>query len=499
MAFFCSFLVWFDFAPFATTIRHRLGLSASQVATIALANLGLTVPARVLVGRLVDRFGPRRVYAAILISSAVPNTVFALSSSFTVLVVSRLALSVVGAGFVVGIRMVAEWFPPGELGVAEGLYGGWGNAGAAAATVGLPVLAGWLGGPDGWRWATLGTGALAAAYGLVYLRSTADTPPGQVWERPWRQGALEVTHRRAALGLVALVAPTTAVVGVVAWRMALAHALSGSALALVLGALGVVLALQGRQVLMTNRPALAGYYPPEERYPLGPVVVLCLAYSATFGSELALLSLLPGFFAGGWHLGPSVAGISAGAFGVLNLVARPGGGLLSDRVGDRRRLLTGVLAGSGLSLVAMSRISGRWPLAGAVGVTMVAAGALQVGNGVVFSLVPRVKRRVGGQIAGLVGGYGNLGGVVFLTVALALSPTRLFLVMAGGAGVAALAAWRLLEPAPPVTAPSVGTVPVGTVPVGSPAVGAPAVGAVRPLPVRAPRWDGPAPAGAVGE
>jgi hypothetical protein len=29
------------------------------------------------------------------------------------------------AGFVVGIRLVAEWFPPKEIGFAQGIYGGW--------------------------------------------------------------------------------------------------------------------------------------------------------------------------------------------------------------------------------------------------------------------------------------------------------------------------------------------------------------------------------------
>ena len=74
--------------------------------------------------------------------AVIPNTIFALSSSFCTLVLSRLALSVVGAGFVVGIRMVSEWFPPSEVGTAEGVYGGWGNFGAAAAAFSLPLFAG---------------------------------------------------------------------------------------------------------------------------------------------------------------------------------------------------------------------------------------------------------------------------------------------------------------------------------------------------------------------
>ena len=56
------------------------------------------------------------------------------------LVASRLLLGIVGAGFVVGIRMVSEWFPPKDLGTAEGVYGGWGNFGSAAAALALPAF-----------------------------------------------------------------------------------------------------------------------------------------------------------------------------------------------------------------------------------------------------------------------------------------------------------------------------------------------------------------------
>ena len=88
---------------------------------------------------------------------------------------SRLALSVVGAGFVVGIRMVSEWFPPSEVGTAEGVYGGWGNFGAAAAAFSLPdVRRAFFGGDDGWRWSILLTGVIAAG---VRRRSTSGPSP----------------------------------------------------------------------------------------------------------------------------------------------------------------------------------------------------------------------------------------------------------------------------------------------------------------------------------
>jgi len=43
--------------------------------------------------------------------------------------------------FAIGIRMIGEKFPARQVGVAEGLYGGWGNSGSAAAAPGLPMIA----------------------------------------------------------------------------------------------------------------------------------------------------------------------------------------------------------------------------------------------------------------------------------------------------------------------------------------------------------------------
>jgi len=79
----------------------------------------------------------------------------AFSNHFWQLVVCRLLISCVGAGFVVGIRLVGEWFDAREIGLAEGIYGGLGNFGMAAATFGLPLLALIWPGENGWRFAML--------------------------------------------------------------------------------------------------------------------------------------------------------------------------------------------------------------------------------------------------------------------------------------------------------------------------------------------------------
>ncbi len=61
-------------------------------------------------------------------------------------------------------------------------------------------------------------------------------------------------------------------------------------------------------------------------------------------------------------------------------------------------------------------------------------------------MVPLVKRRLTGQIAGMVGAYGNVGAVVFLTVFSFVSPQIFFLVIAGFALLGIAASLFLDEP-----------------------------------------------------
>ena len=43
LAFFLTFVVWFNFAPFAEMVKEDLGLNEAQLRTIAICNLALTV------------------------------------------------------------------------------------------------------------------------------------------------------------------------------------------------------------------------------------------------------------------------------------------------------------------------------------------------------------------------------------------------------------------------------------------------------------------------
>lgn len=447
-AFFLSFIVWFNFAPFSHVIGDQMGLTKGELVTLGLCNVALTVPARIFIGMALDRFGPRRTYSAILVFSVIPCTMFALSQSFSQMVVSRLLLGVVGAGFVVGIRMVSEWFPPKELGTAEGVYGGWGNFGAAAAAIVLPLVAAVAGGDEGWRWAIGLSGAIAAAYGLFYARAVADTPDGVSFVKPKRQGALEVTSRSGVFGLAALTVPVFGILGVIVWRIWLVNVISTPGLVVGLVAVAILLATQVAAVFRVNQPALRGEYDVADQYPLKSVAALCLAYFCTFGSELAVVTMLPTFFSDTWGLGVEAAGLAAGSFAFMNIVTRPGGGLLSDLLGSRRRTLIVMLGGVSAGFVLMSTMGAAWPVALAIVASMACSVFCQAGNGAVYAIVPLVKKRVSGQVAGLAGAYGNVGSIIFLAAFLYVSPTVFFLIIAGASIVSTLiSTFWLQEPA----------------------------------------------------
>ena len=153
LAFFISFVMWFNHAPLLASIRETFQLTDAQVKALLILNVALTIPVRILVGMLVDKFGPRIMYSALLAVCGALCFFFAFADSYEMLALSRLLLGCVGASFVIGIRLISEWFPAKQVGFAEGIYGGWGNFGSAAAALSLPLVALAYGGPDAWRWA----------------------------------------------------------------------------------------------------------------------------------------------------------------------------------------------------------------------------------------------------------------------------------------------------------------------------------------------------------
>ncbi|MEE3320562.1 MAG: NarK family nitrate/nitrite MFS transporter [Pseudomonadota bacterium] len=447
VAFFITFVVWFSHAPLMGHLREAFDLTTEQVKALLILNVALTIPSRVIIGSLVDRFGPRKVFGCLLIISAVPCWAFAMSTTFEQLAITRLMLGFVGAGFVVGIRLIGEWFPANEVGLAEGVYGGWGNFGSAAAAITLPTVAMLFGGENGWRWAIASTGMIAVLYGFFFLWKARNTPKGSSYFKPKRSAALEVSTKRDLYFYLGMSVPLYAALLVIVWRLGptnlgLFDTTTQYVLVSLVMALGIV---QIGQAWRVNRDHLKEGVSEHDRYSFKQVAILDLSYMVTFGSELAVVSMLPLFFADTFGLEPVMAGLLASGYAFMNLAARPGGGWLSDKFGRKKSLiilLAGLMVGYGL----MSQIGSTWPLALAVIATMCCSFFVQAGEGAVFATVPLIKRRLTGQIAGMVGAYGNTGAVIFLTVLTFVDPSTFFLVIAASAAVAFVAVQFLDEP-----------------------------------------------------
>ncbi len=181
IAFFLTFFVWFNMAPLKTAMVDAFSfLDAKNFKALLLCNVALTIPARIVIGAMVDKYGPRVVFSGLMVLTLIPGLTFAFGNSFMQLVISRLLLSSIGAGFVIGIKMTDNWFPPKQIGRAEGFYAGWGNFGSAAAAGLIPVIGlSLIGGEYGWRWAMAISSIVTALYGVFYYFKVRDYPTGK--------------------------------------------------------------------------------------------------------------------------------------------------------------------------------------------------------------------------------------------------------------------------------------------------------------------------------
>jgi len=440
LAFFLSFFVWFNHAPLLGAMRDTFGLSDQQIKTLLILNVALTIPARIIIGMLVDAFGPRRIYSGLLFISALLCFGFALADDYEQLALMRFLLGFAGAGFVIGIRMITEWYPASQAGIAQGIYGGWGNFGSAGAALVLPSLALAFGGADGWRYAIGTTGLLALIYSGIYFFTTRDTPKGSTYFKPKRNGALEITSPGDFFLYLLMNIPLYAALAVLAWKLSPANLgmLSTAVVDLIYAILTGLYLFQTVRIYQINGHVFKRSVPEIERYAFKQVAILDLAYMVTFGSELAVVSMLPLFFQDTFELSTVMAGLIASVFAGLNLLMRPAGGWISDRFG-RKRSLAIIMAGLGVGYLLMSLIDSSWSVAAAVAVTVFCSLFVNAGNGAVFAIIPLVKRRLTGQIAGMAGAYGNVGGVIFLTVLSFVAPGVFFLVIGGAAAVVLMA------------------------------------------------------------
>lgn len=378
-AFFLAFFAWFAIAPLMPYVREELGLSPKEIAMANVAAVGVTIFARLVIGKLCDVYGPRRTYAGLLAFSALPVASIGLAQTYGGFLVARLGIGIVGASFVLTQYHTSAMFAPNVVGTANATAAGWGNLGGGITQMAMPlVLAGVmaLGIHEGaWRYAMLVPSALLVLASLVYLRFTQDTPAGNYPEA-----------RPAAVGA------------------------------------------KGTFLEAASDPR---------------VFVLALAYAACFGVELTVNNNAALYFHDRFGLAAHQAAFLAGLHGTMNLFARALGGLVGDRFGVRfglRGRVAFLAAVLGVEAIALSLFASAASLATAIGLLVAFSLFVEMGCGATYSIVPMINRRALGSVSGIVGAGGNVGAVAFgLMLGGSFSMNDVFFAMGGFALVAGVA------------------------------------------------------------
>jgi len=485
IAFFITFYVWFNMAPLATTMLENVNwLTKEHIKILAICNVALTIPARIVVGALIDRYGPRVVFSLLMIIMSVPAFLFAFGDTFIQLLISRLILGSIGAGFVIGIRMVAQWFPPKMVGRAEGFYAGWGNFGSAWAAMTLPWIAiHFFGGEDGWRYALAINAGVSLIYGIAYYFLVRDIPregatKAYHFKKAKKTQPMTVTSYRDLVQYLIWSFPLVGAMGILAWKIGSVKVdgepiLSENLLYLTYGILALIYGLHVFKVLQVNLPILKAGVPEEDRYRWGNVAALNSTYFANFGAELAVVSMLPMFFQnvfrnltndeGSLIMTATLSGLIAASFAFVNLFARPLGGLLSDKMKNRKKTMLIYMVGISLGFFFMAIIAkygpmgedgiktllplfdGMWWLVVAVIITIATSIFVQGAEGATFAIIPMIKKEQTGQIAGMAGAYGNVGAVVYLVLYSLVDDKTFFYILAAGALTSFIFCWAMLR------------------------------------------------------
>jgi len=365
-----GFVIWFSFAPFTGAIADEFDLSVADLGIVASTAIIAVPLGRIVIGPLTDKFGADVTASVTMLVVGSFAILSSFAQTYEVFTASRIVASLAGITFVIGIQHVSEWFEEEELGTAEGIYAGIGNAGAGlGAYLTLPRLfgenyvdpifgSGFLAVSSNWRAAFFYTGVLALVVGVSYYLFT---------EPAKNQAKREATQ-----------------VGV---------------------------SFEQWKFIVTRYGA----------------VVLSAAYIMSFGLEVAMNGWLGTYYREAFGQGDVViAATFAATFSIAAGLLRPIGGYVSDVVqrkelnilpwfdGEYRNQWTfATLVFIMVSMVAMTAAGLSGFLYAAVVTGFFVGMACAFAEGAIFAQVPAMFPDNSGTVAGIVGGIGVSGGVIY--------------------------------------------------------------------------------------
>jgi predicted MFS family arabinose efflux permease len=165
--YFMSYLLRGTNAVIGPQLAREFDLTAADIGVLTSAYFAAFAAAQIPLGVLLDRYGPRRVNAALFVVAATGALVYAQAQSVTVLALGRalIGLGVCG-GLMSGFKANTLYWRPERLVLMNGLLLAGGGVGAAFATLPLQFLLGFV----DWRMAMMALAAIALIVaGCIFL------------------------------------------------------------------------------------------------------------------------------------------------------------------------------------------------------------------------------------------------------------------------------------------------------------------------------------------
>lgn len=379
-ALFLCFVGWFSIAPLSAVIQNDLKLTDVQLANTVIASVAITILARLVIGAVCDKIGPRKTYTWLMLIGSIPVMAIGLAHDYTTFLIGRLAIGAIGASFVVTQFHTTQMFATNCVGTANATAAGWGNMGAGAANMIMPaIFAGFVyfGCTEhmGWRLAMLVPGVFMIGSGIAYWNLTQDCPQGNFDDL--RKAGIAVENSKKAVK--------------------------------------------------------GGFWIACKDY---RVWILALVYAGCFGIEVVIHNTAANYFKKTYTLDLQTAGLIAGLFGGLAIFARGLGGFISDKVANKfglkgRTVTLGLfLFGQGISMLIFAKAGG---LSAAVLGLMSFGLFVHMAAGGTYAVIPFINKKVLGSVAGIVGAGGNVGAVLggFLLKAKGVTYTQAMIYLAG--------------------------------------------------------------------
>lgn len=354
IAFFICFFAWFGIVPFMPDVVRDLELTPTQKwNSIILAVTG-TVFARLLIGKLCDKYGPRLCYTYLLVLGAIPVILLGFVQTPLQFLVCRLFIGFIGASFVITQFHTSIMFASNIVGTANATSAGWGNLGGGANRLGMPLIAAavvsfGIADDIAWRYSMVIAGIICFSMGIIYYFFTRDTPEGNFADLK-KSGQMPIIAKD--------------------------------------------------EISFMN--TLKDYR----------VWILFMVYAACFGIELTVYGTMDDYLQNRFGLERTTAGNLVLSFALMNIFARTLGGHFGDLFGKLKGLrgrvifLMLILTAEGIILSMFSMTTSIL-----VGMIFLIAFSLsvQMAEGATFSVVPFINRKAIGSISGIVGAGGNVG------------------------------------------------------------------------------------------